>query len=79
VNATAPHPVSNRELARALGHALHRPSLVPAPGFALKIVLGEMAGSVLTGQRVIPARALELGYIFRYPEIDQAFRGLFGE
>jgi uncharacterized protein (TIGR01777 family) len=79
VNATAPHPVSNRELARALGHALHRPSLMPAPGFALKIVLGEMAGSILTGQRVIPARALELGYIFRYPEIDQAFRGLFGE
>jgi uncharacterized protein len=79
VNATAPHPVSNRELARALGHALHRPSLIPAPGFALKIVLGEMAGSVLTGQRVIPARALELGYVFRYPEIDQAFRGLFGE
>jgi NAD dependent epimerase/dehydratase family enzyme len=79
MNATAPHPVTNRELARALGRALHRPSLMPAPGFALKIVLGEMAGAVLTGQRAIPARALELGYVFRYPEIDQAFRGLFGE
>ena len=79
VNATAPHPVPNREFARALGRALHRPSLLPAPGFALKLVLGEMAESILTGQRVLPARAQRHGYHFRYPEIDQAFRGIFGE
>lgn len=80
VNATAPAPVTNREFARALGRALHRPSLVPAPSFALKLMLGEMAGPlVLEGQRVIPARASALQFHFRYPEIDQAFRGIFGE
>ena len=77
VNATAPHPVTNRHLARALGRALRRPSLVPAPGFALKIILGEMANSLLTGQRVIPSRAQALAFHFRYPEIEQAFRGIF--
>jgi hypothetical protein len=79
VNATAPHPVTNRHLSRALGRAMRRPSLVPAPGFALKIVLGEFAESVLTGQRVLPGRAQANGYHFRYPEIEQAFRGIFGE
>jgi uncharacterized protein (TIGR01777 family) len=79
VNATAPHPVTNREFARALGRAMHRPSFVPAPGFAVKIVAGEFADSILTGQRVIPARAQKDGYHFRYPEIDQCFRGIFGD
>ena len=80
VNATAPHPVTNREFARALGRALHRPSVVPAPGFALKALLGEMAQPMLLeGQRVIPARAQQHGYHFRYPEIDIAMRGIFGE
>jgi uncharacterized protein (TIGR01777 family) len=79
VNATAPHPVTNRHLAKALGHAIHRPSFLPAPGFALKIVVGEFADSILTGQRVLPARAQKDGYHFRYPEIEQAFRGIFGE
>lgn len=80
VNATAPHPVTNREFARALGRALHRPSVVPAPGFALKLMLGEMAEPMLLeGQRVIPARAQQHGYHFRYPEIDIAMRGIFGE
>ena len=79
LNATAPHPVTNREFARALGRSMHRPSLLPTPGFAVKVVLGEMAESVLTGQRVLPARAQRHGYHFRYPEIDQAFRGIFGE
>jgi hypothetical protein len=79
VNATAPHPVNNRHLSRALGHAMHRPSLLPAPGFAVKIVVGEFANSVLTGQRVLPARAQKDGYHFRYPEIEQAFRGIFGD
>jgi uncharacterized protein (TIGR01777 family) len=80
VNATAPHPVTNREFARALGRALHRPSFMPAPAFALKALLGEMAGPMLLeGQRVIPARAQQHGYHFRYPEIDIAMRGIFGE
>jgi hypothetical protein len=79
VNATAPVPVTNRELARAIGRALHRPSLLPVPGFALRIAVGELADSILTGQRALPERAQALGYHFRYPDIDQAFRGLFGE
>jgi uncharacterized protein len=79
VNATAPHPVTNAEFARALGRALHRPALVPAPGFALRLALGEMANSILTGQRVVPSRALSAGFHFRYPEIAIAFRGMFGD
>lgn len=79
VNVTAPHPVTNREFARALGRALHRPALAPVPRFALKIVLGEMAAAVLTSQRALPGRAQAAGYHFRYPEIDIAFRGIFGD
>jgi uncharacterized protein (TIGR01777 family) len=79
INATAPVPITNRTLARELGRALHRPSLLPVPGIALRIAVGELADSLLTGQRVLPTRALALGYHFRYPEIDQAFRGIFAE
>jgi uncharacterized protein (TIGR01777 family) len=79
INVTAPHPVTSRQFARALGSALRRPSFVPAPSFAMKMAVGEFANCVLTGHRVIPARAQALGYHFRYPEIDIAFRGIFGE
>jgi uncharacterized protein (TIGR01777 family) len=80
VNATSPAPVTNREFAKALGHAMHRPALIPVPAFALRLVLGEMAEAlVLTGQRAIPQCALSHGFHFRYPEIDLAFRGIFGE
>jgi uncharacterized protein (TIGR01777 family) len=80
VNASAPSPVTNRQFARALGRALHRPALVPTPGFPLRIALGEMADAlVLMGQRVVPQRALSHGFHFRYPEIDRAFRGIYGE
>jgi uncharacterized protein len=80
VNTTAPVPVTNREFARALGRAMHRPSLMPAPAFALRLILGEMAEPLaLTGLRVVPQCALSHGFHFRYPEIDLAFRGIFGE
>jgi uncharacterized protein (TIGR01777 family) len=80
INATAPEPVTSRQFARALGRALRRPSLVPAPGFALRLMFGEMADSLLlSGQRVLPAKARSLGFHFRYPTIEQAFRGIFGE
>jgi uncharacterized protein len=79
VNATAPHPVTNAAFSRALGRALHRPSFVRAPSFSLRMLLGELADSVLTGQRAIPAKALAHGYHFRYPEIEIAFRGIFGD
>ena len=78
-NVTAPHPVTNREFARALGRSLKRPALVPAPAFALRLALGEFANSIVTGQRVVPAHAQKLGYHFRYPELDIAFRGIFGD
>jgi hypothetical protein len=74
VNGTAPAPVTNRELSRALGHALHRPSLLPVPGIALKLLYGEMAEIVTTGARVVPAKALVLGYSFRHGELNEALR-----
>lgn len=74
VNATAPHPQSNRDFSQALGHALSRPSLLPVPGAALKLLYGDMSQIVTTGARVLPARALVLGYRFRHPELDSALR-----
>jgi len=78
-NLTAPHPVTNREFARALGRSLKRPAFIPAPAPALRVLLGEFANYVVTGQRVLPAHAEALGYHFRYPELDIAFRGIFGD
>lgn len=72
MNATAPNPVPNKELSKALGRALHRPSFVPTPGFALKLMLGEVADVIGKGQRVLPQRALALGYAFQFPTIDAA-------
>lgn len=72
INATAPEPVTNRELSRALGRALHRPALLPVPGAALGLLYGEMAQIVSTGQRVLPAKALVNGYEFRHPTLQEA-------
>jgi uncharacterized protein (TIGR01777 family) len=79
INVTAPHPVANAEFARALGRALRRPALLPTPAFAIRIALGETADAVLASQRALPTRAVAAGYHFRYPEIDIAFRGIFGD
>lgn len=74
-NATAPQPVTNTEFSRALGDALGRPSWLPVPGFALKAIVGEMAGpALLAGQRVIPKHALDQGFTFQYPDIKSAMR-----
>ena len=72
VNASAPEPVPNKEFSKALGRALHRPAFLPVPAFALRVLYGEMADIVTTGQRAIPTRALELGYAFRHPDLDEA-------
>jgi len=78
VNATAPNPVSNAEFAHTLGRVMHRPSLLPAPGFALRVLLGEMAdGLLLSGQRAIPRRAEQGGYTFRYRQLDEALAAIF--
>jgi uncharacterized protein (TIGR01777 family) len=78
LNLSAPAPVSNRVFSTALGRALHRPAIVPAPAFALRLILGEMAHAVLTGQRAVPRKALQHGYVFRYEEIGAALRALVG-
>lgn len=73
LNATSPSPVTNAEFSKALGHALKRPSFLPAPAFALRIALGEMADALLlSGQRALPRRATDLGFSFRYSNIDDA-------
>jgi uncharacterized protein (TIGR01777 family) len=74
INATAPEPQRNRDFSKALGRALHRPSLLPVPGAALRLLYGEMAEIVTSGARVLPAKALVLGYQFRYPQLDAALR-----
>ena len=70
-NATSPEPVRNRDFARALGRALHRPSIVPAPAFALRLAFGQMADEMLLGgQRVVPRRAEREGFRFDLPTLD---------
>ncbi|MHB8773030.1 MAG: TIGR01777 family oxidoreductase [Syntrophales bacterium] len=71
-NLCSPHPVRNRELGKALGSALHRPSLFPAPGFIIRLILGEFGDVLLKGQRVIPRALLDAGFTFRYPHIEEA-------
>lgn len=75
-NLTAPNPVTNREFGRDLGKALHRPSLLPVPALVLRAVLGELADLVLTGQRAVPRRLLELGFRFRFPDLEAALEDL---
>ena len=74
VNVTAPAPVTQADYARTLGRVLRRPAVLPAPGFAVRLVLGEFANEVLEGQRVIPERLLGRGYAFRHPELEPALR-----
>ncbi|MEW5874593.1 MAG: TIGR01777 family oxidoreductase [Candidatus Zixiibacteriota bacterium] len=76
INATAPNPATNREFSAILGRVMRRPSILPVPGFVLRLILGEMADLVLSGQRVIPKRAIEYGYRFRYPELEPALRSV---
>lgn len=78
INGTAPAPVTNREFSLALGRAMKRPSLLPLPGFVLRLVFGQMADEVmLNGQRVLPRKAVESGYQFKFPVINQAMAAIF--
>lgn len=79
INATAPNPVTNGQLARALGGAMARPSLLPTPGFMLRLALGERACLVLGGQRVLPQRAQALGFAFRFPDINAALADIIAK
>ena len=79
VNGTAPNPVTNKEWSKALGRALHRPAVLPIPGLAVEVKFGREFGKVAQGgQRVLPKRTEELGYGFKFPEIDGALRDLVG-
>jgi len=78
VNATAPNPVTNKVFSKALGKALGRPAVVPVPGLTVDLMYGKEFGQVLRGgQRVMPRRALDLGYAFRHTNVDEALKDLF--
>jgi uncharacterized protein len=74
VNATAPEPVTNKTFSKALGRALHRPAVLPVPALAIRLLYGEMAEIVTTGQNAVPERTLQLGYRHRHPDLDQALK-----
>lgn len=77
-NACAPNPVRNAEFTRILARVLHRPALLPAPAYMLRLVFGEMAGLLLGGQHLQPQRTLEAGYQFRFPHLETALSDLLG-
>jgi uncharacterized protein (TIGR01777 family) len=78
LNATAPNPVTNREFSKALGRVLSRPAVMPAPRFAVSALRGdELTDAITASLRVIPRRALDLGYEFRWPELEPALRNLY--
>jgi uncharacterized protein (TIGR01777 family) len=75
VNAVAPQAVTNAVFTRALGRALHRPTIAPVPAIAMKLLFGEMAEvMLLKGQRLRPRRAMELGFRYRFEDLDEAMR-----
>ncbi|MBU1274243.1 MAG: TIGR01777 family oxidoreductase [Proteobacteria bacterium] len=77
-NCCAPAPVTNRQFTRTLGRVLGRPAFLPAPGFAVRLAMGEMGSVVLTGQRVIPQALMRAGFSFQFPELEGALRDLLG-
>jgi uncharacterized protein (TIGR01777 family) len=79
MNGTAPQPVTNKQFSRALGRALHRPSFLRTPRLMLRLMLGEVANLITKGQRVVPAKALAVGYHFQFPEVDAALQAVLAE
>jgi uncharacterized protein (TIGR01777 family) len=79
VNLTAPEPATNAAFSKALGRVLHRPAVLPIPGFAIRLLYGEMATIVITGQRAVPERLLALGHEFSHPELEPALRSVLGQ
>lgn len=79
VNLTGPQPVRNSELTKALGRALHRPTLLPVPRVALRTAVGEFADEALASQRVVPQVLTDAGYVFRHSTIDEALAAVLAE
>jgi hypothetical protein len=78
-NVTAPRPVTNGEMGRAIGRALRRPYYMPVPSFAMRAIFGEVATIVVDGRPVVPARLKQLGFVFDFPGIDEALADLIGK
>ena len=76
LNGTAPQPVTNREFAHTLGKILGRPSWIPVPAIALRLILGEAADALLQGRRVLPQRALAMGYKFQFTTLEDSLRNI---
>jgi hypothetical protein len=76
-NLTAPEALTNAEFSRALGRAMRRPAWLPVPGLALRLLFGQMATVLLTGQNAVPTKLQQLGFAFRFPTIDAALSDLF--
>lgn len=76
INVSTPNPVTNREFARTLGKVLHRPAVMPVPGFALKLMFGEFAEALLTGQRQLPKALQASGYTWKYPLLERALQSI---
>jgi uncharacterized protein (TIGR01777 family) len=79
INATAPHPVTNKQFGNTLGKVLGRPSFMPTPAFMLRLMLGEVANVVTKGQNVLPRKALEAGYVFQYADLEGALKQLLAK
>lgn len=75
-NVTAPHPVTNRRFSHTLARVMRRPAFIRVPAFAIRLVLGEMSTVVLHGQRAVPAKLEDLGFAFRFPQLEAALRDL---
>jgi uncharacterized protein (TIGR01777 family) len=78
INASSPDPVSNDSFGRAIGKAMRRPHWFPVPAFVMRTLFGEMSTLLLDGQRALPSRALENGFVFRYPTVESAMEELVG-
>ncbi len=75
-NLSAPQPLTGRDFGQAIGQAMCRPAYLPVPVFAMRLAFGEVAMTVLDGQRVVPQRLLDLGFTFRFPDAGSALRDL---
>jgi uncharacterized protein (TIGR01777 family) len=78
LNVTAPEPVRQKDFAKALGKVLHRPAFVPAPAFALKLVLGGFSAELLSSKKVLPKKAERLGYRFRFSDLGVCLERVIG-
>ncbi|MDZ7665736.1 MAG: TIGR01777 family oxidoreductase [Desulfotignum sp.] len=77
-NMVGPEPVRQREFAKALGQALRRPAVMPAPGFVVKLVMGELGASLLNSQKAVPRALVDAGFVFEYPDVQSALGEIFG-